>query len=109
MSETATRPPGFKTRAISRNTARLSGARLMTQFEMMQSAEASASGRLSMVALWNSTFAAPAFSAFFLARSSISSVMSMPMALPVGPTFFAARSTSMPAARAQVNDDLARS
>ena len=49
MSLTATRPPGFRTRAISRNTAGLSGARLRTQFEMTQSTEASGSGIWSMV------------------------------------------------------------
>ena len=56
MSLTASRPPGFRTRAISRKTAGLSGARLMTQLLMTQSTEASARGRWSMVARWNSTF-----------------------------------------------------
>src|ERR1035437_10016810 len=40
-SETATRPPGFSTRAISRQTCALSGERLMTQLEMMASTELS--------------------------------------------------------------------
>ncbi len=96
MSLTASRPPGLRMRATSRNTAALSGARLMTQLEMTQSAEASGSGSRSMVAWWNSTFVAPALAAFARASSSISVVMSMPTALPVGPTFRAARSTSSP-------------
>ncbi len=41
--------PGLRTRAISRKTAGLSGARLSTQFEMTQSTEASGSGIRSMV------------------------------------------------------------
>ena len=49
-----------------------------------------------MVARWNSTFVRPALAAFLRARSIISGVMSMPMALPVGPTFRAARNTSSP-------------
>ena len=72
MSLTASRPPGFSTRAISRKTAGLSGARLITQLEITQSTEASGSGSLSMVARWNSTFVRPAFSAFLRARSIIS-------------------------------------
>ena len=48
MSLTARRPPGFRTRAISRNTAGLSAARLITQLLMTQSTEASASGNRSM-------------------------------------------------------------
>ncbi len=96
MSETASRPPGFTMRAISRNAAGLSGTRFRTQFEMTQSAEASASGMRSMRARWNATLVTPAFSAFLRARSIISRVMSMPMALPKGPTFRAARNTSRP-------------
>src|SRR5437016_2962245 len=100
MSLTARRPPGFSTLAISRNTAGLSGARLMTQLLITQSAEASGSGSLSMVAWWNSTFGKPwplfPLAAFWRASSSIWGVMSMPMALPVGPTFAAARNTSRP-------------
>ena len=96
MSETATRPPGFSTRNISRNTAGLSGARLMTQFEMITSTEASGSGSDSIRARWNSTFVTPALIALTFARPIISGVMSMPIALPVGPTFFAASSTSIP-------------
>ena len=51
MSLTASRPPGLSTRAISRNTARLSGARLITQLLITQSTEASGRGSLSMVAM----------------------------------------------------------
>ena len=96
MSLTATRPPGLSTRNISRKTAGLSGARLMTQLEMTQSTEASGSGIDSMRARWNSTLVTPALTALAFARSIISGVMSMPMALPVGPTFLAASSTSRP-------------
>ena len=46
MSLTASRPPGFSTRAISRNTAGLSAAKLMTQLLITQSTDASASGKL---------------------------------------------------------------
>jgi hypothetical protein len=51
---------------------------------------------LSIVPFRNSTFVAPAFLAFVRARASISSVMSTPYALPVGPTRRADSSTSMP-------------
>ena len=37
MSAMASRPPGFSTRAASAKTASLSGARLMTPFEITQS------------------------------------------------------------------------
>ena len=40
----ASRPPGFRTRTISRNTAGLSGARLITQLLMTQSTPLSSSG-----------------------------------------------------------------
>ena len=95
-SETAKRPPGFSTRNASRSTASLSLERLMTQFEMMTSTELSGSGMASMVPLRNSTFVAPALRWFSRARASISSVMSRPYALPVGPTRFADSSTSIP-------------
>jgi len=49
-SLTASRPPGLRTRAISRKTAGLSGARLMTQLLITQSAEASGKGILSIIA-----------------------------------------------------------
>src|SRR5208337_5082058 len=96
MSLTASRPPGFSTLAISRRTAVLSGARLITQFEITQSTDASGSGSLSMVARWYSMFASPDLAAFRRARTIISWVMSIPIALPVGPTLRAARSTSSP-------------
>ena len=44
----------------------------------------------------NSTLVTPALALFFIARSSISSVMSSPYALPVGPTLLADSSTSIP-------------
>src|ERR671910_1085698 len=47
-SETANRPPGFRTRAVSARTLRLSAARLITQFEITTSTESSASGICSM-------------------------------------------------------------
>lgn len=50
-----------------------------------------------MLTLWKATLSSPAFAAFARARSSISSVMSRPMARPVGPTRRAAISTSPPA------------
>src|SRR5262245_38905800 len=43
-SETAKRPPGFRTRNASRSTASLSCDRLMTQFEMMTSTALAGSG-----------------------------------------------------------------
>ena len=46
ISLTARRPPGFRTRAISRKTAGLSGARLMTQLLMTQSTDASGERKL---------------------------------------------------------------
>ena len=55
-SLTPIRPPGLRTRAISRNTAGLSEARLMTQLLMTTSTLASSSGRASIVPLRNSTF-----------------------------------------------------
>src|SRR5262245_30966713 len=63
---------------------------------MTQSTEASGRGSLSIVARWNSTLLRPCFAAFDFARSIMSGVMSIPIALPVGPTFFAARNTSSP-------------
>ena len=95
-SETASLPCGFRTRKASRSTASLSGDRLMTQLEMITSTELSGSGMASMVPLRNSTLVAPAFRPFSRARASISSVMSRPYTLPVGPTRLAERSTSMP-------------
>ena len=51
MSVTPIRPPGRRTRAISRNTAGLSAARLMTQLLMTTSTESAGSGIASIVAL----------------------------------------------------------
>ena len=82
--------------AISRKTAGLSGARLMTQLEITQSTAASDSGSLSIAARWYSIFISPDLSALARARSIISGVMSMPIALPSGPTLRAASSTSRP-------------
>jgi hypothetical protein len=96
MSLTASRPPGLSTRAISRNTAGLSGARLITQLLITTSTEVSDSGSRSMLARWNSAFVTLPLAAFFRDSSIISGVMSIPMALPVGPTFWAARNTSSP-------------
>ena len=95
-SDTANRPPGLSTRNASANTFRLSAARLMTQFEMMTSTEASGSGMCSMSPFRNSTFVTPAAAWLRRARASISSVMSRPYALPVGPTRRAESRTSMP-------------
>ena len=51
---------------------------------------------LSISPLRNSTFSTAVFFWFSRARASISSVISRPKALPVGPTRFAESSTSMP-------------
>ena len=77
-SLTAKRPPGFRTRADSRNTAGLSPERLITQLEMITSTESSGSGTSSIVPLTNSTFSTPASRWLRRARFSISSVMSSP-------------------------------
>jgi hypothetical protein len=78
MSETANRPPGFKTRNASASTRRLSAERLITQFEMITSTAASGKGMCSMSPFRNSTLVTPA--CFWLSRASasISSVMSRP-------------------------------
>ena len=60
-SDTANRPPGFKTRKASRSTWSLSAERLMTQFEMITSTELSGSGMCSISPFRNSTFSAPDF------------------------------------------------
>src|SRR5215831_15294915 len=95
-SETAKRPPGLRTRNASAKTRSLSADRLMTQFEMMTSTELSGSGMASISPLRNSTLSTPAFRWFSRARASISSVMSRPYALPVGPTRLADSNTSIP-------------
>ena len=90
------RPPGRRTRAISASTAALSAARLMTQLLMTTSIEAAGSGIDSIVPRTNSTLSTPASAAFRTASASISSVMSRPIARPVGPTRRAERMTSIP-------------
>ena len=50
-SETAKRPPGFRTRKASRSTRSLSAERLITQLEMMTSTELSGSGNVFDFAL----------------------------------------------------------
>ena len=74
----------------------MSAERLMTQLEMMTSTELSGSGIASISPFRNSTFSTPAFRWFARASSSISSVMSRPYALPVGPTRLAESRTSIP-------------
>jgi hypothetical protein len=49
-SDTANRPPGFRTRNLSRKTASLSTERLITQFEMITSTDRSGSGITSSLA-----------------------------------------------------------
>src|SRR6266545_4376333 len=95
-SDTAKRPPGFSTRYASWSTRRLSAERFITQFEMITSTDASGSGICSMSPFRNSTFVTPALRWFSRASASISSVMSRPYALPVGPTRLADSRTSMP-------------
>src|SRR5437667_5507550 len=95
-SETASRPPGLSTRKASLNTWSLSAERLITQFEMITSTELSGRGTCSISPRKNSTFSAPALRLFSFASASISSVMSNPYALPVGPTRFAESKTSIP-------------
>src|SRR5690606_7563713 len=95
-SDTPTRPPGRRTRCIEAKTAGLSSDRLITQLEITTSMVLSGSGMSSMCPRRNSTFVAPASAALRRASSSISSVMSSPYALPVGPTLRAESSTSMP-------------
>src|SRR5271165_2694955 len=107
MSLTASRPPGFRTRAISRKTAVLSGARLITQFEITQSTEASGSGSLSMVARWYSMFASPDLAAFRRARSIISWVMSIPDRFACGTDLACRKEHVQSPTAAQVHDHLA--
>src|SRR6267143_157351 len=95
-SETASLPPGFSTRKASRNTRSLSAERLITQFEIMTSTELSGSGICSISPFKNSTLSAPALRLFSFASASISSVISRPYALPVGPTRLAESKTSIP-------------
>jgi len=77
-SDTPTRPPGFRTRNVSANTASLSTGRLITQLEITTSTVFAGSGMLSIVPLRSSTLVAPALAALARASVSISSVMSTP-------------------------------
>src|SRR5437763_5639790 len=95
-SDTAKRPPGLSTRNASWSTRRLSAERLITQFEMITSTEASGGGMFSISPFRNSTFVTPALRWFSRANPSISSVMSRPYAFPVAPTRCADSSTSIP-------------
>src|SRR6266851_219401 len=97
MSATAKRPPGRKTRNASLMTAPLSSARLMTQFEITTSTDASGRGTFSMVPLRNVALLTPDRSRLALASASISSVMSTPYAWPPGATRLAESKTSRPA------------
>ncbi len=99
-SDTATRPPGFRTRAISRHAWDLSGERLMTQLEITTSIQASATGRCSISPKRNSTLSNPDRSRYWViflrALDNISGVISTPMARPFVPTFRPAMKTSNP-------------
>ena len=55
-SDTTKRPPGRSTRNDSRNTAGLSGERLMTQLLMTMSTELSSTGMFSISPFLNETF-----------------------------------------------------
>jgi len=70
---------------------------LITQLEMTQSTEPLSTGSSSMMPLRTSTLCSPEAAMLSCALAIISSVMSTPMALPVGPTLRAARRMSMPA------------
>ena len=108
MSEMPRRPPGRSTRKLSAKTAGRSVDRLITQLEMITSTELSGSGIASIWPRRNSTFSAPAARALARARSSISSVMSRPYALP-GRADPAGRQQHVDAAaRAQVQHRLTR-
>ena len=88
---------GVNSRKISANTRCFSGERFTTQFDITQSTESASTGKSSMRPLRTSTFFRPEASMFFRARSIISSVISIPMTWPAGPTFFAASRMSIPA------------
>ena len=77
-SETANRPPGLSTRAVSRRTLGLSAERLITQLEMTTSTLSWGRGMSSMWPRNHSTLVTPASAWLRRARSSISSVMSSP-------------------------------
>ena len=77
-SEIARRPAVRRTRNASRNTAALSGERLMTQLETTTSTLASATGRCSISPSRNSTFSAWTRAALERAFVTIAGVMSTP-------------------------------
>src|SRR4029077_19187728 len=86
-----------RTRKASLMTAPLSSARLMTQFEITTSTDASGRGTFSMVPLRNVALVTPDRSRLAFASASISSVMSRPYAWPPGATRRAESNTSRPA------------
>mmetsp|Transcript_9723 Transcript_9723/g.28734 ORF Transcript_9723/g.28734 Transcript_9723/m.28734 type:complete len:208 (-) Transcript_9723:369-992(-) len=96
-SEMEMRPPGARTRFISRYTCGFSGDRLMTQLEITQLATPSPTGRCSISPRRKETLATPSLRAVDRALASISGVMSTPMTWPVLPTCWAAMKQSMPA------------
>ena len=77
-SETAKRPPGLSTRAVSRSTCGLSPERLITQLEMTTSTVSAGSGIASMWPLSQLDVLDAGLAWLARARSSISSVMSRP-------------------------------
>ena len=68
----------------------------MTQLEITTSTDSAGRGIASISPRSHSTFSTPALRWFSRASASISSVMSSPYALPVGPTRLAESSTSIP-------------
>ena len=72
-------PPGRRTRAISQNTAYLSGMRSITPFEMTTSKPASAKGSSSALPSTIVTFASPISAAERRAFAAMSGVMSIPV------------------------------
>src|ERR1700731_3869907 len=80
-SATANTPLFLNTRNDSRNTASLSGERLITQLEITYSTELDSTGRCSISPRRNSAFGylSPYLLAVSLARQIISGVASIPM------------------------------
>ena len=108
VSDTAKRPPGLSTRKASRSTRSLAAERLITQFEMMTSTVLSGSGMFSIWPFKNSTFSTPALRLFSLARASIPSVNIETVGLACGSDASGREQDVDPAARAEVEDGLAR-
>ncbi len=75
ISATWTQPPGLRTLFNSRNTASLSGARLIAPLEMSTSAHWSSTGNSSITPHLNVTFLTPVDWALLLAFSIIYEVM----------------------------------